>query len=146
MKAGGHGWFFTLEWNFADIESCLEVIGEMKLATHEHFHFDNSDAISAPYIIERLATAQKGTVVVIDYLQILDQRRTNAELAVQINDLKEFANRRGLIVVFLSQIDRSYERAARSTPTLNDVRLPNPIDLNLFNRACFLHNGGVQFS
>lgn len=146
VKSARHGWFFTLEWNFADIESRLDMIGEAHLATHENFHFDNSDAISASYIIEQLDTAQNGTVVVIDYLQLLDQKRTNAELSVQINDLKKFANRRGVILVILSQIHRSYEATARSTPTLNDVRLPNPLDLSLFNRTCFLHDNRVRFS
>ena len=30
-------------------------------------------------------------------------------------------------------------------PGLGDVRLPNPLDLTLFNKACFLNNGTINF-
>lgn len=31
-------------------------------------------------------------------------------------------------------------------PGLADVRLPNPLDLALFHKACFLHDGEIDFS
>lgn len=89
--------------------------------------------------------APRGTLVVVDYLQLLDQRRENADLMIQVRTLKSFARDQGLIVVFVSQIDRSYDPAARSCPDLRDVRLPNPLDLKLFDKTCFLNNGEVQF-
>jgi replicative DNA helicase len=109
------------------------------------FEFDCSDAISADYIVKRMAGAPRGTFVVIDYLQLLDQRRENADLMIQIRTLKSFARDQGLIVVIISQIDRSYDPSIRPCPDLRDVRLPNPLDLKLFDKTCFLNNGEVQF-
>src|SRR5678809_1215162 len=47
-------------------------------------------------------------LVIIDYLQLLDQKRLNASIEDQIQRLKAFAVERQLIVVCLSQIDRRY--------------------------------------
>ncbi len=33
----------------------------------------------------------------------------------------------------------------KALPELKDVRLPNPIDLTLFTKACFLNDGEVRF-
>ncbi len=143
-KTGKHGWFFTLEWNYADVEECLSYLGETSLSTNRHFHFDASDSISADYIIDRLVNAKRGTVAVIDYLQLLDQKRTNPDLSEQVGKLKAFAQQHGVIIVCISQVDRSYENAGKKMPTLDDVRLPNPLDLALFDRACFVHDGRVE--
>ena len=86
-----------------------------------------------------------GTLVVVDYLQLLDQKRENPELMVQVRALQSFARDRGLIFVFISQIDRSYDPLKKPCPDLEDVRLPNPLDLSLFTKTCFLNNGEVQF-
>lgn len=144
MKTGQRSVFFTLEYNEADIEDCFAAIGENPKAFRDHFDFDNADEISAPYIINYLEKAPHGTVVVIDYLQLLDQKRENPELMVQVRSLRDFAKEKGLIIVFISQIHRSYDSAERSVPELNDVRLPNPLDLTLFSKACFLNNGEVE--
>ncbi len=143
-KMGKHGWFFTLEWNTADVEERLNLLGEKPLNVNDLFHFDGSDSISADYILDRLADAENGTVAVVDYLQLLDQKRSNPELSVQVNKLRSFARQQRIIIVCISQVDRSYENADRQTPTLGDVRLPNPLDLTLFDRACFLHDGRVE--
>jgi len=140
-KRSKHGWFFTLEWSQADVDRCLNLLGECSLHENKFFHFDGSDSISAKYIIEQLADAEKGTVVVIDYLQLLDQKRSNPSLSEQVNNLKYFAQLRGIIIVCLSQVDRSFESTGKRAPALSDVRIPNPIDLRLFDQACFLHNG-----
>jgi hypothetical protein len=66
-------------------------------------------------------------------------------LAAQIRALKSFARDRGLIMVFISQIDRSYDPSKKSCPDIGDVRLPNPLDLELFDKTCFLNNGEVRF-
>ena len=92
-----------------------------------------------------MAAAPRGTVVVIDYLQLLDQRRENPDLTVQVRALRSFARDKGLIVIFISQIDRSYDPSIKSCPDLGDVRLPNPLDLALFDKTCFLNNAEVQF-
>jgi len=144
MKSGNRGVFFSLEYTEKDIAGRFRMIG----AEFEHFkglfEFDSSDAISADYIVERLASAPKGTLAVIDYLQILDQNRQKPELMVQVRALRSFARERGLIIVFISQIDRSYDPALKAYPDLGDVRLPNPLDLALFDKTFFLNKGEVQ--
>ena len=84
--------------------------------------------------------------MVIDYLQLLDQRRETPELMVQVLALKSFAKERGLILVFISQIERSYDPSAKPCPDLGDVRLPNPLDLKLFDKTCFLNDGEVRYA
>ena len=146
VHSGRCGWFFTLEWNISDLLNGLRTLDVNPSAMGEKFVFDNSNAICAGYIIDQLATAESGTVVVIDYLQLLDQKRENPEVALQVRSLKAFARDRGLILVFISQIDRTYDPVANPLPGLSDVRLPNPLDLTLFDRTCFLNNGAIQVS
>lgn len=144
MKSGNRGVFFTLEYNQADILDSFQAVGEDPAEFNDRFVFDNSDGISAGYIIEALSAAPRGTMVVVDYLQLLDQRRENPELMEQVRALKDFAQNRGLIILILSQIDRSYDPAQSPYPDLEDVRLPNPLDLKLFTRACFLNGGEIK--
>lgn len=145
MKSGNKGVFFTLECTEKDVLDRFRAIGVDRAHFDGLFECDNSDAISAGYIVRKLASVPRGTLAVIDYLQLLDQRRENPELMLQISELKSFARDRGLIIVFISQIDRSYDPLTKSCPDLEDVRLPNPLDLKLFNKTCFLNNGEVQF-
>ena len=149
VKAGSAAWFFTLEWTMADVLRGLQAVGESASTLTEAFNFDDSDQICASYIVSRLAGANSGTIAVIDYLQLLDQKRGNPELAVQVRELRAFARDTGVILVLISQIDRWFDGAAtteKSLPGLNNVRLPNPLDLTLFDKACFMHNGSVQLS
>ena len=145
MRSGKPSVFFTLEYTQRDIVDRFRDIGIDATRFAGLFEFDNSDAMAADYIMERLALALPGTLAVIDYLQLLDQKRENPELMVQVRALKSFARDRGLIMVFISQIDRSYDPSRKSCPDLNDVRLPNPLDLGLFNKTCFLNDGEIQF-
>ncbi|MBT6276126.1 MAG: DNA helicase [Chromatiales bacterium] len=144
MKSGRHGVIFNLEYGEADILAVFKSIGEDPAAFNHRFRFDCSDAISADYIMERLRPLPRGTVAVIDYLQVLDQKRDNPELMDQVTALKSFADSRGLILVFISQIHRSFNPCTRACPGEEDVRLPNPLDLSLFNKKCFLHDGEVK--
>ena len=141
MKAGRRGVFFSLEFSASDIADSFVAIGESMNTYQDRFEFDDSDDICAPYIVDRLAAAPAGTLVVIDYLQLLDQKRENPSLAEQVVALKLFARERGLIIVCISQIHRRYDAALRPVPGLADVRLPNPLDTMLFNKAYFLNNG-----
>ncbi len=50
-----------------------------------------------------------------------------------------------MIMVFIAQIDRSFEVARKPLPDIGDIRLPNPLDLQLFDKACFLNNGKMVF-
>ncbi len=145
MKSGNRGVFFTLEYTVKDMLDRFRAIGVEWAQFDGLFQFDNSDAISADYVARTLASAPRGTLVVIDYLQLLDQKRENPDLAAQIRALKSFARDRGLIIVFISQIDRSYDPSKKSCPDIGDVRLPNPLDLELFDKTCFLNNGEVRF-
>lgn len=145
MKAGNRAFFFTLEYTERDVIDRLAVIGADYGPISALFKIDCSDAINADYIVSRLASAERGTLVVIDYLQLLDQRRDNPGLEAQVRRLKSFARERGLVMVFISQIDRSYDPERKPFPDLQDVRLPNPLDLGLFDKACFLHRGDARF-
>src|SRR3546814_17444967 len=103
---------------------------------------DTSDAICADYIIERVGHGQDNSVVVVDYLQLLDQRRRNPELAVQVKTLAGFASTASTIIVAISQIDRSFDMEGKPLPNLSNVRLPNPVDLAIFTKTRFLHKIG----
>ena len=94
----------------------------------------------------RLASAPPNTLVVIDYLQLLDQKRENPDLMHQVQQLRSFARERQLIILCLSQIDRRYDSTNRSCPGIDDVRLPNPLDLSLFDKTCFLHQDTMQIA
>ncbi len=146
MKSGNRSVFFTLEYTERDVLDRFRTLGVEPARFAGLFDFDNSDAISADYIIERLASAPRDTLVVVDYLQLLDQKRENPELMVQVRALKSFAREKGLIMVFISQIDRSYDPSKKPCPDLDDVRLPNPLDLTLFSKTCFLNDGVVRFN
>ena len=144
MKVGRQAVFFSLEYNDADVDELFAALGEDRAAFGDRFVFDDSDAISAAHITERLAAAAPGTLVIVDYLQLLDQRRTNPALAAQVGELKSFAARSGVVIVFVCQVDRAFERADRAVPGLDDIRLPNPVDLTLFDRACFIDSGVME--
>jgi replicative DNA helicase len=146
MKAGRRSVFFTLEYTEKDILNRFRALGVDPAQFDGRFEFDTSDEISAGYIARKLETASPGTFVVIDYLQLLDQKRQNPELSVQVRTMKAFARERGLIMLFISQIDRSCEVSAKPCPDIADVRLPNPLDLTLFDKTCFLNNGQIQFA
>lgn len=145
MKAGNRALFFTLEYTEAQTDERLRALGIDLVPWRERFVFDGSDDISADYIVDRLHDAPAGMLAVIDYLQLLDQKRANPDLATQLRVLHAFARERGVVFVFLSQIDRRFDPAARPVPTLEDVRLPNRVDLSLFSKTCFLNEGEVRF-
>lgn len=145
MKSGHHSVFFTLEYTQRDVLERFRTIGAEPAQFDRLFEFDTSDAISADYIVRTLASAPRGTLAVVDYLQLLDQRRENPGLMEQVRTLKAFARDSGVILVFISQIDRSYDPSKKPVPDLSDIRLPNPLDLSLFNKTCFLNKGEIRF-
>lgn len=145
MKSGRRSRFFSLEYTLKDILSRFLVLGIEPSRFNRQFEFDGSDAIDAGYMIATLEAAPWGTLVVVDYLQLLDQKRESADLVEQVRKVRSFAREKGLIFVFIAQIDRSYDPANKPFPDLDDIRLPNPLDLGLFDKACFLNDGHVQF-
>ena len=139
--AKGHPvWVFTLDYTTLDVARRYEELGIAPAA----IRVDTSDEICADYIIGRTAPAH-GAVIVIDYLQLLDQRRSNPALQEQVNNLKSFAQSEGATVIAISQVDRAFDLSGRSMPELSDIRMPNPIDLTAFDKRCFLHRGDIHF-
>jgi replicative DNA helicase len=138
------GYFFTLEYNERDVLMRLQALGMDAQKFNRAFILDTSDDICAKHVIAKLSAAPSGAIAVIDYLQLMDQRRRNPELGEQINALRNFARASGAIIVALSQINRAFELRSDPLPELADVRLPNPLDLSLFTKTCFLHEGEVQ--
>jgi replicative DNA helicase len=139
-------YFFSLEYRHKDIASRVADIDETLGAFGDYLKFDFSDEISSDYIIEKTKHhAQRNMVIAIDYLQLLDQARSKPDLQKQVEKLKEYAHHVGCIILFISQVDRSFEESAREVPELKDVRMPNPIDLKLFNKNLFLHDGKMTF-
>jgi len=146
MKTGHRSVFFSLDYSEADVAESFTALGHDSTSFTDRFEFDGSDDICASYIIDRLAFAAPGTVVVVDYLQMLDQKRSNPDLMEQVESLRAFAKDHKLILVFISQIRRSYDPATSPFPGLDDVRLPNPLDLSLFDKACFLNGGEMELA
>lgn len=133
--------FFTLEDNEGVVFDRLQMLGTDRKMVEDKLTVDTSDDICADHIIDRIGHGSSGAVAIIDYLQLLDQRRRNPELDVQIKALRTFAGATGSIIVALSQIDRAFETTGRSIPGMEDIRLPNPLDISLFTKACFMHGG-----
>lgn len=146
MKAGHHSWFFSLEYTEKDCRARFESLGVDLGAFQDRFVFDGSDLICADYIVSRLSGAVAGTVAVIDYLQLLDQRRESPPLGEQVRVLKEFAASSGVMFVFISQIDRSFDLAEKQIPSVEDIRLPNPIDMSVFDKLFFMSEGDLKLA
>jgi len=146
MRHGGQAAFFTLDFTETDIANCFAALGEDFDKFLDRFLVDASDQICAQHIISRLASAPAKMLVVIDYLQLLDQKRANPDLMSQVQQLRDFARERQVIVLCLSQIDRRYDSTNRPCPDISDVRLPNPLDLSLFDKTCFLNQGTMQIA
>lgn len=146
MKAGRAAVFFTLEYTKAEVWHCLAELGEDPRIFGTRLRIDTSDDISGGHIVRALDAAAPGTVAVVDYLQLLDQNRQTPNLTEQVSSLGAFARERGLIVVCLSQVHRSFDAKRKRVPSLADVRLPNPLDLSVFSKTCFVHDGRVAFA
>lgn len=145
MKSGHKSVFFSLEFTAKECEETFRSLGADLSEFERLFEFDGSDTIDSEYIEKKLTDAPRGTLAVIDYLQLLDQKRESPELMVQIRKLRAFAQNKGLILAFISQVDRSFDPASKKLPDLEDVRLPNPLDLTLFDKTCFLNDGEIRF-
>lgn len=144
VEAGQQAYFFSLDYTEADIAAKLRAIGAEPALPAGRLVIDCSDDICADHVMHRLAAAPANTLAVVDYLQLLDQKRTTPPLQQQVTALARFARARGLIIVFICQIDRAFEAADTPLPGPTDIRLPNPLDLTLFSRAWFLHRGVLR--
>lgn len=144
LRSGHHAAFFSLFHTLAEVEDRLLEFDINRQAVGDRVLIDTSDDISAPYISKHLARATPGTLVVIDYLQILDQRRETPDINAQVQMLKSLATETGVIIVTLSQVSRQFDPTEKTLPDLTDVHLPNPIDLSAFSQTCFLNEGVIQ--
>lgn len=144
-RNGRRSVLFTLEFTERQARAHIKALNEETSGLSDRVEIVTSDEISADYVIRWLSKSPRGTVAVIDYLQILDQHRGKPALSDQVLALSDFAARTGTVIAFISQIDRSFEAGADRLPDIRDIRLPNLIDLGLFNKACFVHNGEAQF-
>jgi replicative DNA helicase len=143
-KINRTGYFFTLDYNETDVWDRFEKLGFDPKGFNHPVVVDTSDNICATHIIERLSSTPNDALIAVDYLQLLDQRRSNPPLEDQVRALKKFATQRGMIVVMISQIDRAFELSSNGMPSIDNIRLPNPVDLSLFDKRCFLHDGAIQ--
>lgn len=132
--------FYTLDYSEAQIAERLNALGAVPVP--QHFQADHSDEISADYIAQH---ARPGFVAV-DYLQLLDQRRDLPPLEAQCRVLRNFARASGSRIVLISQVHRSFDGSTAAIPGPRDIRLPNPIDLGVFDQRIFLHEGRIEMS
>ncbi len=141
-RDGRRAVFFTLEYNDQQAMQRIQSLDETA-AKHTPEIVTSGD-ISADFITQYLSGSPRGTVAVIDYLQILDQQRSKPSLSDQMRVLSKFAQENGVILAFISQIDRFFDPARHPLPDLSDVRLPNPIPAGVFSKACFLDAGEAR--
>jgi predicted ATP-dependent serine protease len=141
-RDGRRAVFFTLEYTDQEVMQRIPLLdrGDVSHAPQ----IVTSGDISADFIVRYLYGSPRGTVAVIDYLQILDQQRSKPSLSEQMQMLNAFAKESGVILGFISQIDRSFDPECDPLPDLDDVRLPNPIPAGIFSKACFLHAGEAR--
>ena len=143
-RRGRRSVFFTLDYTDEDVRACFAALGVAEDAADRAVEVDTSDEICADYISHRLSRSVGPWCAVVDYLQLLDQKRSHPPLDAQLLSLRQNAQATGGIVVLLSQVDRTFDGAGRETPDWQDLRLPNPVDLALVSKACFLHQGRLS--
>lgn len=143
-RDGRKALMFTLEFTEQQARKHLKSLDDEGSDITDAIQIFTSEQISANYIIQHMSGLGSGTVAVIDYLQLLDHQRSKPMLSEQLQALWEFAQRAGVVLGFISQIDRSFEAGSKRLPDIGDVRLPNFVNLGLFSKACFLHNGEAQ--
>jgi len=137
--------FFSLEYARAEIERKLSALDDSYVPGEANLSVDVSDQISTPYIIaETTARVRPGSLIAIDYLQLLDQQRQKPPLQAQVAALKTYAQESKSIVICISQIDRTFDAEADQPPGSEDIRLPNPLDLTLFNKQIFVHGDSIS--
>lgn len=136
---------FTLDLTHQEIARRIAGYDESIGQNNERFFLDYSDDICADYIVHKAKdSVSKGSLVIVDYLQLLDQKRSHPPLQEQVKKLKQFAKEKECIIIFLSQVQRSIESRVDKRPKIDDVKLVNPLDLKLFNKALFLHKEAKQ--
>ncbi len=142
-RAGRDAIVFSLYLTEREIADALTGEHQAALA---HVRIDAGEGIDAAHIVAAAKDMAPGGVILIDYLQLLDQRRGSPPLDEQLKTLKSFASESRAVLVLLSQVGRSFELQDRDFPDLADVHLPNPADLSPFSAACFMKAGALRFA
>jgi len=117
--------FYTLDYTQADVHRLWKDLGG-DLAQSAPV-IDTSDAITVDYILSRQSQSPTPKLVVIDYLQLLDQKRSAPGLQDQISTLRRYAKASGTRCVLISQIQRGFEASGKEMPGPSDVHLPTPL-------------------
>lgn len=133
-------YYFTLSETHKDVAGRMAIYDESIGQNDDVFELNYSNDICADYIIDQTKDGiQDNSVIVIDYLQLLDEKRVNPPLQEQVEKLKKYATEKNCIIIFLSQVNREIEYKNDRRPTKEDIRLPNPLDTNLLNKIIFLY-------
>ncbi len=139
-NGGPLSYFFTLVEREVTVRSKIVPLLNTTSSSRQTVEIDCSDHICAATIIQKLANKHiEGALVVIDYLQVLDEKRINPPVQEQILALKTFAKQTGCMILFIAQLNRNVDERPEQPPEEQDVRLPNPLDLGLFNKTMFLY-------
>lgn len=144
LQDARHAAFYSLEYTRGDVGDLFAELGASGIVEHPDLTLDLSDDIEAGHIAQRSASMPRGSVIVIDYLQLLDQNRATAPLAEQMAQLRACAERAGLVMFLLCQIDRHYDPSLHALPGLDDVRRADAVDMTVLNKAVFLQNGQIE--
>ncbi|MHA7773047.1 DNA helicase [Roseibium sp. M-1] len=141
-RDGRRAVFFSAECTHQEISRSLSESGYQGAASR--IDLELSDCLCASSITAALGDPVPGTIAVVDYLQVMDQRRSEPPLGQQIETLKQFAAARGAILIFLSQVHRSFDPARKALPDFTDIRTTNLLELAHFNKGYFLQNGALS--
>lgn len=133
-------YLFTLAERAITIRQMIEPLLSSPDQLDRNVTVDSSENICADWIIKNLDGQNiRGSLVVVDYLQALDERRVNPPLQQQLESLKTFAKDTQCILLFIAQLKREVDERPNTPPQSCDVRLPNPADLQLLNKHLFLY-------
>ena len=133
-------YFFSLSEIHNDVVKRINYYDKDLIPDNKFFILNYSNDISADYIIRFTEnTVKEGSLIIIDYLQLLDEKRKNPPLQKQMENLKQYAKDKKCIIILISQISRELEYKKEKIPTIKDIRLPNPLDLSLINKILLLY-------
>lgn len=134
-------YYFTLSEVHRDVAGRIAIYDETIGERNKLFELDYSNDICADYIIEKTSLSiGPGSLIVVDYLQLLDEKRINLPIQNQVARLKDYAKEKGCIIIFISQIKREVDYQGNTKPSIDDIRLPNPLDIKILNKVIFLHH------
>ena len=134
-------YYFTLAETHKDVAGRIGIYDKQIGQDDNLFELNYSNDICADYIIKHTKDGiGDNSVIVIDYLQLLDEKRINEPLQDQIEKLKSYAKEKNCIMIFISQVNREIEYKNDRRPCIDDIRLPNPLDINLLNKIIFLYH------